>query len=125
MEQSSNFGWRPLSIIQIKTRILHYENKLARLLFNCGIIPEVLVMLHILQVFSTTTALLKPCIPPLLNYLQFHAIIFHSAHVLFAFLLPPPGTRCHRLSVIVHHLLVFGTTSKHTISVLPSPPSDT
>jgi len=45
--------------------------------------------------------------------------------VLFTFLLPPPGTRSHRLSVIVHHLLVSGTTSKHTISVLPFPPSDT
>jgi len=80
--------------------------------------------LHILQVFSTTTALLEPCVPPPLNYLQFCAI-FHSAHVLFAFLLPPLGTRSHRMSVIVHHLIVFGTTSKHTISVLPSPLSDT
>jgi len=56
--------------------------------------------------------------PPPLNYLQFCAIIFHLAHVLFAFLLPRPGTRSQRMSVIVHHLLVFGTTSKHTISVL-------
>ena len=104
-------------------------------------------LLHILQVFSTTTALLEPRIPPPLDYLQFHAIIFHSAHVLFAFLPPPLGTRCdtssslwylwgtseysaetethsHRMSPIVHHLLVFRTTSKHTISALLSPPSD-
>jgi len=36
--------------------------------------------------------------------------------MLFAYLLPPPGTRSRKMSVIVHHLLVFGTTSKHTIS---------
>jgi len=46
------------------------------------------------------------------NYLQFRAIIFHSAHVLFAFLLPPPGTRSHRMSVNVHLLRAFETTSK-------------
>ena len=54
--------------------------------------------------------------------IKFCAIIFHSAHVLVVFLLRPPGTRFHRMSVIVHHFLVFGTTSKHTISVLPSLP---
>jgi len=59
------------------------------------------------------------------NYLQFRAIIFHSARVLFAFLLPPPGTRFRRMSVIPHILLLFGTTSKRTISVLASPPTDT
>ena len=31
----------------------------------------------------------------------------------------------YRMSVIVHHMLVFRITSKHTISVLSSPPSDT
>ena len=53
----------------------------------------------------------KP-IPSIINYLQFHAIIFHSAHVLLAFLLSPPGTRFHRMSVNVHLLLVYGTSSK-------------
>jgi len=67
---------------------------------------------HILQVFSTTTDLLKPCIPPPLNYLQFCAIISHSAHMLFARLLPRHGTRSHRMSANVHLLLVFRTTSK-------------
>ena len=37
----------------------------------------------------------------------------------------PPGTRSHRISVIVHHLLVLGTTSKHIILILFSSPSDT
>ena len=87
--------------------------------------PFFLSLPHLLQVLSTSSALLEPCVPPPLNYLQFCAIIFHSAHVLFTFLLPPPGTRFHRMSVNVHLLLVFGATSKHTISVLPSPPSDT
>jgi len=54
-------------------------------------------------------------------YSQFRDIIFHSA----AHVLPQRGTRCHRTSVIVHHWLVLETISKHTISVLPSPPSDT
>jgi len=45
-----------------------------------------MVVLHILQVFSTTTTLLEPYVPPPLNYLQFPAIIFHLTHVLFAFL---------------------------------------
>jgi len=49
--------------------------------------------------------------PYLASYLQFRAIIFYSAHVLFAFLLPPPGTPSHRMTVIVHHLLVFGINS--------------
>ena len=47
--------------------------------------------------------------------LKFRAIIFHSAYMLFALLLPPPETRCHRMSVVVHHLIVFGTTLKHII----------
>ena len=51
--------------------------------------------------------------------------IFHSAYVLCAFLLSRPGTRSNRMSVNVHLLPVFGITSKHTVSVLPSPPSDT
>jgi len=38
--------------------------------------------------------------------------------------LSPPGTRSHRMSVIVRLLLVFGTASKHAISVLPSAPSN-
>lgn len=50
-------------------------------------------------------------IPPLLNYLQF----FHSAHMLFIFLLPPRGTCSHTMSMNVYLLLVFGTISKHTI----------
>jgi len=44
-------------------------------------------------------------------------LIFHR--------LVPLGTPFHRMSANVHLLLVCGTTSKHTISVPPSPHSDT
>ena len=81
-------------------------------------IPAIPISVHI----STSN---HACVPPPLNYLQFRAIIFDSAHVLIAFLLPRPGTHSHRMSVNDHLLLVFETISKHTVSVLPSPPSDT
>jgi len=58
---------------------------------------------------------------PPLKCLQFCAVIFHSACVLFVFLLSLLGTRFHRMSV---NVASFWNHLKTTISALPSPHSD-
>ena len=112
--------------LKYRSRLRRVQNALARVTvpqnssFPTRSTTALLRHLHWLPIDSRTSfklstitfkALSSGRPPYLASYLQFRATIFYSAHVLFAFLLPPPGTPSDRMTVIVHHLLVFGINS--------------